>query len=122
MATEEAKNNFDHVKNGLKPWLIHGSNRVLKSNPPHTKVRDFMNSCFFGDTGIEITFDPGMKTTVRDIRNLKQGPSGEILEEKVKDKDTGIKYTQYGHCSQAMYYLIISAFSSYFRQHAKLAA
>lgn len=122
MATEEAKNNFDHVKNGLRPWMIDGSSRWLKSNPPHTKVRDFINACFFGDTGIEITFDPSMKTTIRDIRNLKQGADGSILEEKETDAESGVKYVKYGHCSQAFYYLVISAFNSYFRQHAKLAA
>jgi phage terminase large subunit len=122
MATEEARNNFDHVKNGLRPWLLNGSNRVLKSNPPHTKVRDFMNACFFGDTGIDITFDPSMKTTIRDLRNLKQGADGSILEEKETDEATGVKFVKWGHASQACYYLIVSAFKGHYQHHAKKAA
>ncbi len=122
MATEEARNNFDHVKNGLRPWLLNGSNRVLNSNPPHTKVRDFMNACFFGDTGIDITFDPSMKTTIRDLRNLKQGADGSILEEKETDEATGVKFVKWGHASQACYYLIVSAFKGHYQHHAKKAA
>lgn len=122
MATEEARNNFDHVKNGLAKWKTNGWYRVLTSNPPHTKVRDFMNACFFGDTGIDITFDPSMKTTIRDIRNLKQAAGGEIWEEKTEDEDTKVKYIKYGHCSQAMYYQIISAFKGHYQHHAKKAA
>mgnify|MGYP003557869490 CR=1 FL=1 len=122
MATEETRHNFDTVKNVLKDYTVNGSDRVLRSNPPHTKARDFMNDVFAGKMGIDIAFDRGMHNTIRDHISLKQGADGSILKEYERDRVTGDKYERYGHCAQAAYYLCISAFNSYFRQHAKMAA
>ncbi len=120
MAEEEVRHNYDRVKSKLDRWFVHGSMRVVRSNPPHSKVRDFMNDCFAGIVPIEITFDPSMKVTINDMLNLKVGPDGSIFKEY--ETNDGARYERYGHCSQMVYYLVISAFNSYFRQHAKLAA
>lgn len=121
MADEEIRNHYDIVKKKYAPWRVNGSDRVVRTNPPHSKVRDFMNDCFAGIVPIEITFDPSMKTTINDLLNLKVGPDGSIFKEYETD-GSGARYEKFGHCSQMVYYLVISAFKSYFSQHAKLAA
>lgn len=121
MATEEVRHNFDTVENKHKQWLVNGSDRVLRANPPHTKARDFINSCFAGHIPVHITFDPGMKTTIQDLLNLKQGPDGSIYKEYENEKGVG-RYERFGHCSQAMYYLVISAFHDLYHDMERLAA
>ena len=71
---------------------------------------------------IEVTFDPDMHTTIRDHQNLKAGPDGGILKTMVTDKKTGVRYEQWGHCSQAVYYEVISAFKSLYDEYEQIAA
>ena len=122
MATEEVRHNYDVVEAVLRQWLVNYSDCVLRRNPPHSKARDFMNDVYAGNLPIEVTFDPDMHTTIRDHQNLKAGPDGGILKTMVTDKKTGVRYEQWGHCSQAVYYEVISAFKSLYDEYEQIAA
>lgn len=122
MATEEIRHNYDIVENVLGRWMNNGSDRVLRRNPPHVKARDFMNDVFAGNLPVEVQFDKDMHTTIRDHINLKQGADGGILKVMVTDPRTHVRYEQWGHCSQAAYYLAIGAFHDLYLEHETLAA
>lgn len=122
LSNEDFRHNYDIVENILGPWLNNGSDRVLRRNPPHVKARDFMNDIFAHKMPIEVSFDEEMHTTVRDLVNLKQGADGGILKVMVKDRKTGISYEQWGHCAQAVYYLVIAAFPDIYAEHETIAA
>lgn len=122
MATEEVRHNYDVVEAILRQWLVNYSDCVLRRNPPHSKARDFMNDVYAGKLPIEVTFDPDMHTTIRDHQNLKAGPDGGILKTMITDKKTGVRYEQWGHCSQAVYYEVISAFKGLYDEYEQIAA
>lgn len=121
MATDTARHNFDVVENELRGYLDGRSDMVLRRNPPHTKARDFMAHCFAGRLPIEIAVHPDMHTTISDLVHLKQGPDGDILKEYETDPVTKVRYERWGHCSQAMYYEVISAFRSVYDEMEELA-
>lgn len=110
MATETVRHDFDQAEVILGRWMNNGSDRVLRSNPPHVKAREFMGHCFSGRIPIDISFDPSMHNTIADHANLKQGADGGILKEYATDPVTKVRYEKWGHCVQAGYYLVISAF------------
>lgn len=122
MATDEIVHNYSHVEVILRPWLNHHSDRALRRNPPHVVARDWSNDIFAGKMPIEVSFDPDMHNTIRDMHQLKCAPDGGILKEKVKDARTGDSYEKGGHCGQAHYYLTVGAFSSIFEEFQSIAA
>lgn len=106
--------NYDVVEKVLAKWRSSSWDRVISSNPAHTIVRDFYNSCLRGDRKHYVTFDPSMTNTIGDLLNVKEGADGRILKQMVKDQATGVTSEKHGHCLQASYYLTCSAFAEEF--------
>ncbi|MDO8997213.1 MAG: phage terminase large subunit [Sediminibacterium sp.] len=105
------KSAFDDVVFGFKKYLNEDSRRVMKSNPPLMKRRDFINRLLAGKVtwnGLEVTLiiDPSCKELIKDLVKIKVGPDGK-LKKKFTDKKTGISYELLGHTSDALDYLII---------------
>lgn len=121
MATETERHNYDIAFNMLSRWVNNHSDRV-KVNPAHVRARDFMNDTFDDRTGIRVTVNPSMTNTIRDLSHLKQGADGGILKEYATDPKTKIRYEKWGHCAQALYYLVCSAFHDTFEEHGRRAA
>ena len=113
---------FAVVEEVLTRYIDGRSDRVLRSNPPHVKAREFMGHCFAGRLPIDITFDPDMHTTISDHVHLKQGPDGKIFKEYSVDPLTRIRSEKWGHCVQACYYLCIGAFPNEFHDMVEIAA
>lgn len=121
MGTDTARHNFEVVENELRRWIDGRSDMVLKRNPPHIKARDFMAHCLTGRLPIEISLHPDMHTTISDLVHLKQGAGGDILKEYETDPLTKVKYEKWGHCAQAVYYLVISAFKDVYDEMESMA-
>jgi len=113
---------FDVVEQELARHLDGRSDRVLRSNPPHVKAREFMGHCFAGRLPISITFDPDMNTTITDHVHLKQGADGHILKEYAIDPVSKVRYEKWGHCVQAAYYGVIGAFKDMYDDMNELAS
>lgn len=120
--SEVVMHDFDVVFTELAKWVDNRSDRVMRSNPPHAKAREFMGHCFSGRLPVDITFDPSMHNTISDHLHLKQGPDGGILKEYAVDQVTKAKYEKHGHCAQAAYYEVISAFKDMYDDMGSLAA
>lgn len=118
---EDIRNNYDMVRSVLKKFIDNRSDRCIP-NPPRIKSRNFMVDIFAGKLPINIYFDRGMTTTVKDFHNLKQGADGLMMKEYGIDPVSKIKFEKYGHCVQASYYLVVSAFNDYFQNYEQLAA
>ncbi len=118
---EDIRNNYDMVRSVLKKFIDNRSDRCVP-NPPRIKSRNFMVDIFAGKLPINIYFDRQMHTTIRDFHNLKQGADGLMMKEYGVDPQTKVRYEKYGHCVQASYYLVVSAFNDYFVNYEQMAA
>ncbi len=122
MEGEAIRSDFDLIFERLARHTWGEFDRVLRSNPPHTKARDFMGHCFTGRLPVVVTVNPDMHTTISDLVHLKQGAAGDILKEYETDPVSKVRYEKWGHCSQAMYYLIIGALKDMYDDMGTLAA
>jgi phage terminase large subunit len=115
MARDGIRHNYDIVELVLGRWL---TDFRLRPNPLHIKARGFMNAIFAGKLNVDIYVDPAMSNTVRDFTQVKQDVDGGMLKETAIDRATGVRYEKVGHCSQATYYMVCSAFGELFDNFA----
>lgn len=102
---------YDDVVRTLGRHLNQASRRVLRSNPPVLKRRDFMNSLFAGDVTfngmpVSIVIDEHCTELIKDLKHLKLGIDGK-LKTRIKNRATGLSWEEYGHCTDALEYLVI---------------
>ncbi|MGV7234646.1 MAG: PBSX family phage terminase large subunit [Nitrosomonadaceae bacterium] len=89
--------------------------RVPGRNPSIVMRGSFINSVFKeGFGGAHILIDNGCKNTINDYINLKEAPDGTKHKARVRDKQTGVSYQQYGHCTDANDYFICEVFKDLF--------
>jgi len=115
-STVSIEHNYDILERVLRRYLNANSKRVLRKNPSVVGSRDFCNKIFEdGFPTIEIEIDPKCKNLILDLEFLKESPDGGKLIEKATDKNTGQVYEKFGHMSDCLRYLLISAFKSYYK-------
>jgi hypothetical protein len=113
-ARKGGEHHYDVLEAELRPYLHNTSRRLLKSNPPVGKRREFINKIFHGDYNIRIIIDPKCVNLIIDLEFVKENADGTKVKKKVTDPDTKSSYEKYGHTSDAMDYLICAAFYSEF--------
>lgn len=104
MSKNAPKHNYDVIKAKLVEFMFPGSMRVPKSNPPISGRRIMMNRIFSGNNRVRIEIDSSCIQLIQDVDFGKEGPNGEYLKEKVKEKDSGKTYEKYGHHSDSLIY------------------
>lgn len=107
----DVRTNYDVVRLILADFLFEGSNRVPASNPRVAGRRPLMNRIFAGNTHVTIEIDEKCVHLIADIDNGKEGPNGEYLKPKFKDKDKGGSYEKWGHHSDCLVYLCDKEFN-----------
>jgi hypothetical protein len=112
--TRSRKNDYDIIREVLRPYINNYSDRVRYKAPPVIKRRDFANNIFDERFDIRILVDKKCKKIIADFEYLKEDADGKKLKEKVKDPDTGQSYEKYGHTSDSFDYFITEAFNKYF--------
>jgi len=113
--TRSRRNDYDIIRDTLKPYLNNQSDRVRYKAPPVIKRRDFANNIFDERFDIRILVDRNCKKIIADFEYLKEDPEGKKLKTTTKDDDTGQIYEKYGHTSDSFDYFITEAFSKYFK-------
>jgi len=89
---------------------------VLRKNPNVFKARDFINLILAGHwPHLSIEIDEDCAELIKDLENVKVSIDGKD-KSMYNDKALGIKYQQYGHTSDAMTYLIVSALEDLYRR------
>lgn len=107
---------YDIVTRELRRWLVNGSDRTERRNPPVLQRRDFINRAFEGKAGFEMLISGECKHTVADLTYVKQDPNGLKWKEKTRDELTGQVFEKYGHCSDALDYFICKIAENEFRR------
>ncbi len=114
--TKEYTDNYDTVSKKLRRYLNNKSDRVLHVNPALLKSRDFLNHMLAGTYGIDLEIDESCAHLIADLEYGKEDNNGGILKEETTDKNTGRKYQKYGHCSDAIRYLLVSLFNKLYEK------
>ena len=102
---------FDKFKAKLDASFVV-EERMPKSNPSVAMSGEFINAIYSGVIkDIEIGIDESCKVSINDYSRVKKDVNGAILKLRIKNKDTGQTYEQYGHLSDTKRYFITEAFN-----------
>lgn len=94
--------------------------RYAKVAPPVVLRGQFVNEVFDkGFAGVEFVIGENCFNTIADYENVKEASDGTKAKIRVKDKETGVSYEEYGHTSDANDYLYCQVFKSEFVQFEK---
>jgi PBSX family phage terminase large subunit len=116
--TEKGYNDFVIIQRSLKAYKP--TLRVAKSAPPVVMRGNWINSVFATQVGdMKITIGDSCTKSISDLMYLKEASDGTKAKIKEKDPQTGISYERYGHCSDAMDYLLCYAYMAEFTQYQK---
>ena len=108
---EEDYNEFAIILKELKEY--RPVNRVPRSYPPVKLRGDFMNAILnHSEQSIEMVVAEKCPKLISDFMYGKEASDGTKHKEKVKDSETGVTYEKYFHCSDALDYLVTSAFKT----------
>lgn len=110
--TRGTENDYDIVERVLARYLAQTSCRVPYNNPLITKRRDFINRILSNKYNIRLKVSPDCKNLITDIEMVQEDAEGKKFKKKKTDRD-GASYEELGHTSDAMEYLIMSAFENY---------
>lgn len=116
-ARKGGEHHYDVLETELRYFIHNQSRRLLKSNPSVGKRIEFINKIFKGDYDIDIIIDPKCVNLIADLEFVKQNADGSKVKKKVTDTDTKSQYEKYGHTSDAMDYLLCSAFYAEFMEY-----
>ena len=111
---KEFKHHYEIIEYKLRKYLVNGSDRTMRSNPPLVKRRDFMNLMFEEKLPIRIMIDESCKKMIADLMYTKQALDGGKDKHIVKDKESGEKYQKYGHMGDNFEYLAVDLFNKYY--------
>ena len=116
IAGQGNKRNFDDIEGELIELLHSASDRVLRKNPSVFKARDFINLIFAGHwPHLSIEIDEDCTELIKDLENVKISIDGKD-KSMYSDKQLGVKYQLYGHTSDAMTYLLVSALEDLYKR------
>ena len=113
---------FDVVREILAPYTSTSSDKVPLKNKSVLNRRDFIDRILerklkvpYGTVEFTVTIiiDPSCTELIADLQWLKEGLDGK-LKEYIKDTETGEKYEQYGHTSDAFDYLVCELLDEYY--------
>jgi hypothetical protein len=109
--TRANENDYDIIERVLSQYLAPSSCRVPYNNPLIVKRRDFINRILSNRFNIRIMIDNRCKNLITDIEMVQEDAEGKKF--KPKKSDHGASYEELGHTSDALEYLIMSAFENY---------
>lgn len=102
---------FDKFKAGLEKSFVV-EERMPKTNPSVAMSGEFINAIYAGVMkSINIGIDESCKVSINDYSRVKKDVNGAILKQRIKNKETGQTYEQYGHFSDTKRYFITEAFN-----------
>ena len=113
--TEQIKHHYEVLETVLKKYLNDSSSRVTP-NKSIIKRRDFGNKVLAGGFNLTIEIDNSCTNLIADMIFLKEDRDGKKKKEMVTDRQTGISYQKYGHCSDAWDYVLTGAFPDFYEE------
>lgn len=116
--TQSNLNNYEIIETILEKYLTPSSLRVPRKNPSIHKRRQFINRLFAGKYPIDIEISNRCEFLIADLENVYENAEGTKEEKKVREKETGRVYIKFSHLSDAMDYLLVEAFRSFFDNYS----
>ena len=116
--TQSNLNNYEIIETILEKYLTPSSLRVPRKNPSIHKRRQFINRLFAGKYPIDIEISNRCEFLIADLENVYENAEGTKEEKKVREKETGRVFIRFGHMSDAMDYLLVEAFRSFFDNYS----
>lgn len=114
--SEKGFNDFTIISKSLA--IFRPQTRYQRLAPPVVARGRFINDCFKNNyEGITIEVCENCRNTIADYTNLKEASDGTKYKVKVKDKNTGVTFEKYGHCSDANDYFYCVVFAQLFTKH-----
>lgn len=104
---------FQIVEKELRRWLNNSSDRVIVNPSVMRRIR-FVNAILEGRLPMDIEIDQRCEKLIEDLSYVLQAPDGGKHKKKVMDQETKVSYEERGHTSDALEYLLCSAFSDQF--------
>ena len=95
-------------------------NRVLKSNPSVVMRGNFINTVFEKNYGgIVVYISPTCKRMINDLVNVKEASDGTKNKEMETDAKTKVRSQKYGHFSDTLDYVFVSAFATEYNNYQR---
>lgn len=113
---ERGHNDYTIIRAALKDF--HPVMRVEQKAPAVVMRANFINKILESSLyDISICIDESCSSTIADLSYLKEAADG--TKAKTKEKKNGISYEKYGHCSDALDYLITTAFKEQYLKYLR---
>jgi hypothetical protein len=107
---QEGHDDYKIIEDEL--YNYHAVTRVGTSAPSIVMRGNFINTIFESNfEGIVIKISPKCVHSIADYTYLKEDAEGKKLKKKVKDKQTGASFEEFGHTSDANDYFLTEVFS-----------
>lgn len=104
---DDGRSFFDKFKLVLKTEKVRFLSRIEKSAPEVAMSGSFINEIYESNfEGWSILIGSNNRKSIEDYTMTKEDMDGRVLKQKVKDKESGITYEQYGHFTDTKRYLI----------------
>jgi phage terminase large subunit len=96
--------------------VLQPAMRVGTAAPAVAARGGFINAVLRGEVaGLALLIDPTCTNTVADYHNVQEGPEGGKHKRMVREAETGLRWQELGHCSDANDYLLCFAFMEQWR-------
>ena len=123
-ASTKNGNTIDEEKRSFLDKFIEGleisfkvEDRVPASNPPVALSGEFINAVLSSNIyGLSIGIDDSCTKSIRDYENVKKDVNGGILKKRVKNKETGQTYEEYGHLTDTLRYVCVDVFNDEYKR------
>jgi PBSX family phage terminase large subunit len=115
---EEGKNDYTIIEDALKDY--RPKLRVASKAPNVQKRIEFINALFRGEIpNCSLTLHPDCAKTIADFQNVVEDADGTKLKKMVTNKESGLRYEQYGHTSDAVEYIVCEYLESEYEAFLK---
>lgn len=104
---DEGRSFFDKFIGVIQTAGFDYVNRVGKSAPSVSQSASFINEIYeINYLDWKIFIDKGCRKSIEDYNMAVEAADGTMLKKRITDKQTGMSYEKYGHCSDIKRYFI----------------
>lgn len=94
--------------------------RVMKSNPSVVMRGNWINTVFEKEIGgVKVVIGENCKKAIQDLVNIKEAADGTKNKEMETDPKTKVRYQKWGHFSDLIDYIMVTAFAAEFAAYQK---
>lgn len=113
---ERGHNDYTIIRAALKDF--HPAMRIEQKAPAVVTRGNFINKILESQIyELSLCIDPGCSNTIADLSYIKEAADG--TKAKTRETKNGVSYEKYGHTSDALDYLITTAFKEQYQKYLR---